>query len=326
VAPSRSWVFGMERNGHRIPLLYFTVDRANAGYLVAGPPQAAYQPFGNEYRKTHDKIASMKKWTQVLLVAAFAIFGSREAMAQQQAESAALPDSPAPKQEPDGSAQKTPEKNGAQTTFGLVARRSWFYPDLARTSGPLTSVEKFKLFLDTSLSPPQILTSAAAAGISEARGTLSGYGQGGEGFGKRFGSSMASDASSHFFGTFLLPAMLHEDPRFFVRLDGGWKGRVGHALLRTVVIRTDRGASKFNLPGTLGPLFAEGLANTYLPDSERTAGKTFQRFGIRFGFGAVNNLLREYWPSIFKSLGINKIAPGLQPDPTPPPSPGRPPN
>jgi hypothetical protein len=268
----------------------------------------------------------MKRRTHVLVAAALAIFGSGEVMAQQKPQPANLPDAPAPKQNPPVSAQTPPEKNGGQGAFELITRRSWFYPDLARTAGPLTAGEKFKLFLDTSMSPPQILTSAAAAGISEARGTLSGYGQGGEGFGKRFGSSMASNASSHFFGTFLLPAVLREDPRYFVRGEGGWKVRVGHALLRTVVIRTDSGANKFNIPGTAGPLLAEGLANTYLPDSERTVGKTFERFGIRIGFSAANNLLREYWPSIFKSLRMSKYAPGLQPDPARTPAPGGPPN
>jgi hypothetical protein len=270
-------------------------------------------------------MAPMKKETQVLLVAALAVFGCRGVNAQQKSDPAQLPDAPTPKQAPADSTQKPPDKSGSSSPLGLVTRRSWFYPDLARTPGPLSSFDKFKLFLDTSMSPPQILASAAGAGISEARGTLAGYGQGGEGFGKRFGSSMASDASSHFFGTFLFPSILHEDPRFFVSVDTRFKARVGHALRRVVVIRSDTGAMKFNLPGTLGPLLAESLANSYLPDSERTAGKTFQRYGIRIGFGAVNNLLREYWPSIFKSLRMDRFAPGLQPD-NPPPPPPAPPN
>jgi hypothetical protein len=270
----------------------------------------------------------MKKQTQVLLAAALAIFASREAVGQQKSDPAELPDTPVPKQEQVAPAQKPLAKNEPQNPLGLIARRSWFYPDLARTAGPLSSVEKFKLFLDTSMSPPQILASAAGAGYSEARGTLAGYGQGGQGFGNRFGSSMATDASSHFFGTFLFPSILREDPRFFLSVDGRFKARVANALRRVVVIRTDTGARKFNLPGTLGPLLAEGLANTYLPDSERTAGKTFQRFGIRIGFGAANNLLKEYWPSIFKSLRMDKFAPGLQPaNPQPQPRPpSAPPN
>jgi hypothetical protein len=249
--------------------------------------------------------------SQVLL-AALTLFSSQEVMAQQKPDAATLPDAPAPKQDQQDPSQKQ-QKNIWQSPMGLIARKSFFYPELATTPGPLTSLQKFELFLDKSISPPQILSSAAGAGISEARGTLAGYGQGGEGFGKRFGSSMASGASSHFFGTFLLPALLHEDPRYFVKLNGGFAARAGHALRRALVIRTDAGGETFNWPGTLGPLAAEGLANTYLPDSERTVGKTFERYGIRIGFGAANNLLKEYWPTIFKRLRIARVAPGLQP-------------
>jgi hypothetical protein len=73
-------------------------------------------------------------------------------------------------------------------------------------------------------------------------------------------------------------------------------------------------------------LLAEGLANTYLPDSERTAGKTFERYGIRIGFSAANNILKEYWPTIFKRLRIGKVAPGFGPDKPQQPPPGSPPN
>jgi hypothetical protein len=267
----------------------------------------------------------MKNPTKALLATAVLFLLGPTAMAQIQPDRSNLPDAPAPKQDQTNPAQK-PDKNTRQTPMGLIAKKSFFYPELATTPGSLSSLQKFELFLDKSISPPQILSSAAGAGISEARGTLAGYGQGGEGFGKRFGSSMATGASSHFFGTFLLPAVLHDDPRYFVMLNGGFKARVGHALRRAVVIRTDDGREIFNLPGTLGPLLAEGLANTYLPDSERTAGKTFQRYGIRIGFSAANNLLKEYWPTIFKQLRIGKVAPGFGPDKPRQPPPAGPPN
>lgn len=247
---------------------------------------------------------------------AFGLILGQSAFAQQKPDRTGLPDSPAAKQAPEGSSQDQ-AKSPLATPLGLITARSYFYPELATTPGSLTSEQKFKLFLGKSTSPPQILSSIAGAGISEARGTLSGYGQGGEGFGKRFGSSMATGASSHFFGTFLLPAVLHEDPRFFVRLHGGFRARAGHALRRILVIRTDSGNEAFDIPGTVGPLFAESLANVYLPPEERTAGRTFERTGIRIGFGAANNLLKEYWPTIFKSLRIAKVAPGLQPSATP---------
>lgn len=270
----------------------------------------------NRHLITRAKIPVMKMHYQVLLAVVFGLIAGQSTFAQQKPEQSGLPDSPVPKRAPESTSQNQ-SKNPLATPLGLITAKSYFYPELATTPGPLTSGQKFKLFLGKSTSPPQILSSIAGAGISEARGTLSGYGQGGEGFGKRFGSSMATGASSHLFGTFLLPAVLHEDPRFFVKLRGGFRVRAGHALRRVLVIRTDSGNEAFNIPGTLGPLMAEGLANVYLPNRERTTGKTFERYGIRIGFGAANNLLKEYWPTIFKSLRIAKVAPGLSPSATP---------
>ncbi|MGC1485270.1 MAG: hypothetical protein WA789_15875 [Candidatus Acidiferrum sp.] len=254
----------------------------------------------------------MKLRVQALLAGVLVVLTSHVAVAQQSPDKSNLPDTPKAQQNPNA-ADQNQAKNILATPLGLITRKSYFYPELATTPGALSSGQKFELFLSKSTSPPQILSSMAGAGISEARGTLSGYGQGGEGYGKRFGSSMASGASSHFFGTFLLPALLHEDPRYFVKLNGGFRARAGHALRRVLVIRTDAGSETFNLPGTLGPMMAEALANVYLPPPERTAGKTFERSGIRIGFGAANSLLKEYWPTIFKSLRIAKVAPGLHP-------------
>jgi hypothetical protein len=285
---------------------------------------------GEKYRKNgrdkpkraRAKMQRMTLRTQLILASAAIVFASCVAKAQENPDKSNLPDAPKAQQNP-ATTDQNQQKNPLSTSLGLIARKSYVYPDLATSSGPLSSMEKFELFVSKTVAAPQILSSAAAAGISEARGTLSGYGQGGEGFGKRFGAFWATGASSQFFGTFLLPAALHEDPRFFVRLNGGWKARTGHAFRRVFVIRTDGGVERFNLPGILGPLLAESLANAYLPDNERTASKTFQRYGIRIGFGAANNLLKEYWPSIFKSLKLSKVVPpGLQPDPNPPPPPG----
>lgn len=242
-----------------------------------------------------------------------ALWISEDVAAQQRLEPATLPDAPKPQQSANPGVQKQ-DKSVWQTSVGLITRRSYVYPELARTPGALRPVQKFELFLDKSASPPQILGSAAFAGISQARNSLPGYGQGADGYGKRFGSSMASGASSNLFGTFLLPAVLRDDPRFFIKVNGGFFSKVGYALGRAVVIRTDAGGQAVNLPGTLGPLAAEGLANTYLPDSERTVSKTFQRYGIRLGFGVANNVVKEFWPTLFKRLGLAKVAPQLNPN------------
>ena len=231
-----------------------------------------------------------------------------------------LPDAPVAKQE------SAPQKHGnpLHATIEILGRSSIFFPSLAASQGPLSRKQKFDLFADESIAPSRIVSSALGAGIGQARDSLPAYGEGIGGYGKRFGSSMATAASNNFFGTFLIASLLHRDPRYFVTLHGGAGYRIGYALSRIVVARTDDGRNGANWPGLLGPLLAESLATSYLPASEQTAGRTFQRYGLRIGLNTASNALREYWPSINRSLRISKIAPGLKPGEPAPPTTRRP--
>ena len=234
---------------------------------------------------------------------------SEAVAAQQEPKPKDLPEAPVPKQE------QAPQKrdNAFRETVEILGRRSIFFPDLAASPGPLDTKQKLELFADKSIAPSRFLSSAAGAGIHQALDSLPAYGQGMSGYGKRLGSSMATGASSDFFGTFLFASLMHRDPRYFVSLHGGPWRRIGYGVSRLVITRTDAGTQGANLPGLLGPLFAESLANSYLPAKEQTAGRTFSRYGIRLGFTAGSNIAKEYWPTIFRSLRIAKIAPGLKP-------------
>jgi hypothetical protein len=233
------------------------------------------------------------------------------AEAQQEPKPKDLPDAPVAKQE------SAPQKheNRFNTTVEILGRRSNFFPNIATTAGPLSARQKFELFADLSVAPSRFLSSAAGAGIGQAHNSLSGYGQEWGGYGKRFGSSMATAASNNFFGTFVIASLMKRDPRYFVTLHGGAGHRIGYALSRIVVSRTDEGRDRANWPGILGPLVAETLANSYLPVKEQTGARTMQRYGIRIGLNTASNALREYWPTIFRSLRITKITPGSNSNP-----------
>ncbi len=253
----------------------------------------------------------MRHGPSPLRLVALCMFVAATAAAQQAPKPQDLPDAPAAKQ------QSQPQKHGNpfNATIEVLGRKSIFFPSIATSAGPLSSKQKFELFAGESVAPSRFLGSAAGAAIGQAQNSLEGYGQGWGGYGKRFGSSMATAASTNFFGTYLISSMLRHDPRYFVTLHGGVGHRIGYALSRIVVARTDEGKNAANWAGMLGPLLAESLANSYLPVKEQTAGRTFQRYGIRIGLNTGSNALREYWPSIFRNLRITKIAPGLGSNP-----------
>jgi hypothetical protein len=77
---------------------------------------------------------------------------------------------------------------------------------------------------------------------------------------------------------------------------------VKYSLTRVVVTRSDDGRNVANWSGLLGPAMAEGLANVYWPEEERTAGKTFERYGLDLATRAGFNMFRNYWPVFFKKL------------------------
>ncbi len=188
----------------------------------------------------------------------------------------------------------------------VLKRKSLFFPDLATTRKPMTVEEKFRLSVKNSVSPSAFLGSAVSAGIDQATNTPEGYGQGAEGYGKRFGASMATRASSNVFGGFILASIAHQDPRFFVHGEGSFGQRLGHAISRVVVAPKDRGGYGFNWGGVFGPLGAETLANAYQPVAEQTGARTMQRYGIDLATTAGINILKEFWPDIFKRLGLKK--------------------
>lgn len=199
---------------------------------------------------------------------------------------------PAPAQQPE-------HQNGVQK---VLTAPSYFFPDIAHNRAPLDSKGKLKLALINSVSPGTIFGSAFGAGIGQATNSPGGYGQGAEGYGKRFGASMATNASNNLLGTYLLASIAHHDPRYFVMGNGGFKESIKFGLRRVFITRTDDGRDAANWDGLTSPLLAEALANTYQPDAERTVGRTFQRYGEDVAITAGLNILKEFWPTITRKV------------------------
>jgi hypothetical protein len=195
-----------------------------------------------------------------------------------------------------------PRHSPSGAFFSTLQRKSLVFPDIATSEGPLSSGEKFQLFVNNSISLSRLFASAAGAGIGQATNSPEGYGQGGEGYGKRFGASMARNASSNFFGTFLLASALHQDPRFFPQRNPTFGGSVKYAVRRLFITRSDSGHDTANWSGLLGPALGEGLANAYWPEGQRTAGDTLHRYGVDMATTVGYNILRNYWPIFFKRL------------------------
>jgi len=231
----------------------------------------------------------------------------------QQIPSDSLPDSPS------SSTQSQPTTRGNNPIQGGVAlvqvleRKSLVFPDLATTKETLSPWDKFKLAANNSVAVSTVGVSLVSAAYGQAVDSPEGYGQGGEGYAKRFGANMARAASDNIFGTFLIASVIHQDPRFYVKKGLSFRQSVKYAAVRVLKTRSDNGQSVTNFAGLMGPLAGEALANTYYPAGSRGVGDTFVRYSADLGWKFAGNLLKEYWPDINKKLRL--APPPREPNP-----------
>lgn len=164
---------------------------------------------------------------------------------------------------------------------------------------PLSGSQKFHIFLQQTHSPYVFATTAFDAGLAQLSDDWPAYGQGMEGYGKRYGALLANHAAASFFESFLLPTAFHQDPRYFLRgPEERFLPRLGYSASRVFITRTDDGHSTFNTSLVLGMLLVASLTNSYYPRPQRGFEETMSRFGGGLIFSAQNNLLREFWPDL----------------------------
>lgn len=186
--------------------------------------------------------------------------------------------------------------------YNLLQEKSIVFPDIADNMQPLSGGQKFQLFVDNSISVHTITWAAMGSSIGQADNSPTGFGQGWDAYAKRFGSSMARQSSSQFFGTFILASALHQDPRFYPETRPSFARAVKYSVQRVFITRSDDGRDVPNVSGLGGALMSEGLANVYWPERNRTVGDTFLRFGFDIATRAGGNMLREYWPVFYGKI------------------------
>jgi hypothetical protein len=136
------------------------------------------------------------------------------------------------------------------------------------------------------------------ATLDQAQGQWPHYGQGLQGWGKRFGATLADTESRRFIQTFALSTILRQDPRYFPSHKRSFISRSGYAATRVTITRNDNGDSEFNTSEFMGALFTSALQNSYYPRHDRTFADTMNRFSGALVSDAIGNLLREFTPDM----------------------------
>ena len=170
-----------------------------------------------------------------------------------------------------------------------------FYVSYDRHPEPLSARQKYQLAWKTSLDPVTWAMTGAVAGMEQASNTFPGYGQGAEGYGKRFGANYADMFSGTMIGGAILPALLRQDPRYFYKGTGSISSRSLYAIANVFICKGDNGRWQPNYSGLLGGVAAGAISEVYYPPTSHSGVEiTFSNALIGAAGTAIQNLAQEF--------------------------------
>lgn len=184
------------------------------------------------------------------------------------------------------------EEQEKQRVLGFIPN---FYVSYVPNAAPLTPKLKFRLAWKTSVDPVTFVAVGALAGFEQAGDKWDAYGQGAQGYAKRFGAAYADVVAGTFLGAAILPSLLKQDPRYFYNGKGRKRSRILYALANSVICKGDNGHWQPNYSNIGGNLAAGGISNLYYPASDRNGvGTVFSNAFIRIGETAIANIFQEF--------------------------------
>jgi len=185
-----------------------------------------------------------------------------------------------------------------QRVMGVMAT---FNTTRNRDALPLSPGQKFQLFFRSSTDPWPFLLASVVSGIGQADNSNAVWGQGVQGYAKRYGAAYSDAFIGNFFGNAVLPSLLREDPRYFQKGTGNFTSRVLWAAASTVWCRRDKGGWGPNYANVGGNLIGSAIARAYYPASERTVSDAITDGLTVSAEGIVGSEVIEFWPDLVRN-------------------------
>lgn len=177
-----------------------------------------------------------------------------------------------------------------QRVLGIIPN---FYVVYEPDPVPLTAKLKFRLALKVA-SDPMTATGIAFLSAIQQAGDTPDFGQGAQGYGKRYGANAADGLSDILIGGAILPSLLRQDPRYFYQGSGTRKSRIAHAMAHPFVCKSDKGSWQPNYSSLGGDLASSAISNLYYPQTNRGTGLIFTNFAISTAERVATSLAQEF--------------------------------
>lgn len=147
---------------------------------------------------------------------------------------------PAPEQSQHEKAEQQIKEQEKQRLVGVVPQFNISYRSDAVL---MTAGQKMKLALRSTTDPVAFGVAFVVAGYHEAMDDNKGFGWGIEGYGKRSGAAYLDAFDGNMIGNGILPAILHQDPRYFRLGHGTFTHRLLYSLATNVICKHDNTGS-----------------------------------------------------------------------------------
>lgn len=170
-----------------------------------------------------------------------------------------------------------------------------FFVTYDHDAAPLNARQKLELTGKTWLDPSAFVINGAIAGVWQAQNTHKGFGQGAQGYAKRYGASFADYGTSLLLEKVVMPTIFKQDPRYFYEGIGTKRSRVFYAISRTFVCRGDNKKDQFCYSSFINRFGTGLVTNYYYPAADRDkAGVILRNSTMGIGFDALGNLFQEF--------------------------------
>ena len=160
---------------------------------------------------------------------------------------------------------------------------------------PLNTKQKFELTSKNILDPAPWVINGMFAGIGQAQNTHKGFGQGAEGYAKRYAAGIAEFVTSDLLEHAVMPSIFKQDPRYIAKMTGSTQSRVLYAISRAVVCRGDNKKTQFCYSRVLAGFAGGEITSFYYPSADRDRqAVVIENAAIGLAGEAVGNLIREF--------------------------------
>ena len=168
----------------------------------------------------------------------------------------------------------------------------------------MTASQKIRLSFRSAIDPVNLFAIPfLVAGYHEALDDDPGFGWGIKGFGKRSGAAYLDAFDGNIIGNGILPAILHQDPRYFRMGHGTITHRLLYSLATSVICKHDNtGKWEPNYSNVGGNIISGAISNLYYPSKDTGAGLAISNGFIVTAEGGIGSIFDEFWPDISRKF------------------------